>query len=232
MLIRERETTQRWSSWKWNNSPGVLRLFSKILILGMKVRHSVWLIPPRLTLGQSIYIHNWKDKKWNLILLDKSNISVQSLTSCWHSEQSQSPLVKRYLSRSSLAQHQEWRRPPQTRQRRRAPQWWTPVLPNFLLSSTTKIDTGHCHRLYCTYFWSGRYPLDRAIYRRYMALAKFGNVFMCSMLHCITKMSIAWKKKYLSGWDGPRQVRDGLPRGRQEEWDLLCQQACQVQVQV
>ena len=67
MLIRERETTQRWSSWKWNNSPGVLRLFSKILILGMKVRHSVWLIPPRLTLGQSIYIHNRKDKKWNLI---------------------------------------------------------------------------------------------------------------------------------------------------------------------
>ena len=28
MLIREWETTQRWSSWKWNNSPGVLRLFS------------------------------------------------------------------------------------------------------------------------------------------------------------------------------------------------------------
>ena len=190
MLIRERETTQRWSSWKWNNSPGVLRLFSKILILGMKVRHSVWLIPPRLTLGQSIYIHNWKDKKWNLIFGQIEYFSPephQLLTQRAKPITSGEKILEQVISGSTS--------------RMTATPSNTPTSPSSSMVDTCSpqfpsiLDYKDRYRplpqVILHIFWTGCYPLDRAIYRRYMALAKFGNVFMCSMLHCcITKIYV------------------------------------------
>ena len=194
----------------------------------MKVSHSVWLIPPRLTLGQSIYIHNWKDKKWNLIFGHFSPEPHQLLTQRAKPITSGEKILEQVISGSTS--------------RMTATTSNTPTSPSSSMVDTCSpqfpsiLDYKDRYRplpqVKLHIFWSGSYPLDdRAIYGLGEIRERF-HVFDATLHYKDTKMSIAWKKKYLSGWDGPRQVRDGLPRGRQEEWDLLCQQACQVQVEV
>ena len=153
----------------------------------MRVRHSVWLIPPRLTLGQSIYIHNWKDKKWNLIFGQIEHFSPephQLLTQRAKPITSGEKILEQVISGSTS--------------RMTATTSNTPTSPSSSMVDTCSpqfpsiLDYKDRYRplpqVKLHIFWSERYPLDRAIYRRYMALAKFGNVFMCSMLHCITKI--------------------------------------------
>ena len=228
MLIRERETTQRWSSWKWNNSPGVLRLFSKTHTWNESETQCLTYTSPSDSWAIYIYPQSKRQKVksdiWKNRTFQSGGSPVAETASkanhLWWKDTWADHLWLNIKNDGDPLKHAELLNGGHLF----SPISFYPWLQRSIQATATgyiahisEVDAIHWIERYIADIWPWRNSGTFSCVRYYIAVQRY---------------ILSIEKKYLSGWDGPRQVRDGLPRGRQEEWDLLCQQACQVQVRV